>query len=118
MKTAARVLSIVGLPFLLSGCLWAALGGAAATGVYVATDERSAAQIATDARITTGVKTKLLRDGYVKGLDINVDTRNGNVVLHGNVPSQEIEKHAVLLAQSVKNVVGVTSNLVVVPKPY
>ncbi|MCE2390311.1 MAG: BON domain-containing protein [Proteobacteria bacterium] len=118
MKTAARVLSITGLSFLLSGCLWAAIGGAAATGAYVLNDERSASQIAKDTAITSGVKAKFIRDEYIKALDINVDTRNGNVVLFGNVPNQEIENHAVLLARSVKNVVGVTSRMVIVPKPY
>ena len=118
MQTAVRVLSIIGLPFLLSGCLWVALGGAAATGAYVATDDRTASQIAQDSAITAGVKTKFVKDEYIKAFDINVDTRNGNVVLFGNVPNHEIEQHAVLLARSVKNVVGVTSRMVVVPKPY
>ena len=118
MKTTARILLVAGLPFLLSGCLWAALGGAAATGVYVATDERPAAQIARDAAITSKVKAKFIRDGYIKALDIDVDTANNRVTLFGNVPSPEIEQHAVLLARSVKNVEEVTSRLIIIPKPY
>ena len=102
MRTAGRVLALAALPLLLSGCLWVALGTAAATGLYVAVDDRSAPQIARDASITSTVKRRFIRDGYVKALDINVDTRNNHVTLHGNVPSPEVEP----------------SRLVVVPKPY
>ena len=99
------------------GCTYAVIGGAAATSLYVASDDRGTTQIARDAAITSGIKTKLLRDRYVHGLDVNVDTRNGAVTLWGHVPSQLIAERVVLIARGVKNVQEVRSRLVVVPQP-
>jgi hyperosmotically inducible protein len=99
-----------------SGCVYAAVGGAAAaTGLYVATEDRSPAQLARDAAISTQVKTRLLRDKHVRGLDVNVDTRNNRVTLWGHVPNQLTAERAVLLARRTKNVEAVVSHLEVAP---
>lgn len=60
--------------------------------------------MADDAWITTKVKSKLLADSDVKGLDINVSTENGVVTLAGLVPTSVMRDKAVSLAQSVKGV--------------
>lgn len=60
--------------------------------------------MAGDAWITTKVKSKLLADSDVKGLDINVSTENGIVTLAGLVPTSVMRDKAVSLAQSVKGV--------------
>ncbi len=46
---------------------------------------RSFGQVVDDLTTTASVKTKLLTDSNVKGLDINVDTENNNVTLRGQV---------------------------------
>lgn len=66
-----------------------------------------------DATITAAVKTRLLDDPQVKGLKIDVDTREGVVFLTGNVPSQKERDRAVEVARGTENVKDVKPNLVV-----
>lgn len=65
----------------------------------------------TDAALTTMVKTKLLADETVKGLDINVDTSDGVVTLSGRVSSQAEADRAQELARDTDGVRQVVSNL-------
>ena len=95
----------------LSGCAAALIGGAAAGGYYVGKDERSAAQIATDSRITAAVKTKLLADPNVKALDVNVDTYENVVILRGEVRTAAQRTAAERIARSVSGVKGVRNEL-------
>ena len=98
----------------LSGCLAAAAGVGAEVG-YVATQEdRSISQTLEDQRITASVKTKLLADPDVSGLDINVDTFKGMVSLKGVVDNQREIDRAIYLAQTVSGVKEVTPKLVVI----
>ena len=66
---------------------------------------------ATDAWITTKVKTDLLATEGVSGTAINVDTRNGVVTLRGSVKSQAEADKAVSVAKGIKGVTSVTSEL-------
>lgn len=100
----------------LSGCHVALLGGAAVAGYEVAKDERSASEVATDARIVADIKQKLLRDKTISGWDINVDSYKGEITLHGNVVSQSAKERALLITQSVKGVSKITSKLIIIPK--
>lgn len=95
----------------LGGCAAVVVGGAAAGGYYVGQDERTAAQIATDASITSTINTRYVQDGMVKARTINVDTYNGVVTLYGTVPSQAVADRAVNIARGVKNVRQVVSKL-------
>lgn len=61
-------------------------------------------QMAGDAWITTKVKSQLLADSDVKGLDINVSTKDGVVTLAGKVPTAAMRDKAISLTQSVKGV--------------
>ena len=101
----------------LAGCALLLIGGAAGGGYYAGKDDRSLGRMFDDASITSSVKTKLVRDPEVDALDINVDTRNGRVMLHGHVPSEWVAGHAVALAGSVKGVTSVQSKLAVIPEP-
>lgn len=69
-------------------------------------------EVVTDAAITTAVKTKLLGDPDVKGLKIDVDTKNGVVTLAGTVHSAAERTEAVRLARTTKGVKSVTNKLV------
>lgn len=66
-----------------------------------------------DATITADVKARLLEDPQVKGLSIDVDTRDGVVYLTGKVASSTERDRAVSLARDTKHVKEVQSNLVV-----
>ena len=64
-----------------------------------------------DAWITAKVKTMLLRDEGVKGLDINVATHMGTVQLAGWVDDSMQVAQAENIARSVEGVTGVRNDL-------
>jgi hyperosmotically inducible protein len=68
-----------------------------------------------DAWITTKVKMALLTDDSVDGLDINVDTFDGRVTLHGTVDSSIEKVEAESLARKIKGVTDVRNLIAVVP---
>ena len=109
-----RILSVLAVVSLLSGCGAAVVAGAAGAGYYVGKDERTVGQITDDASIITQINAKYARDDLVSAIDVNVDCYNGKVTLYGNVKSQKAAERAVTLARSVKGVSGVNSKLTVV----
>lgn len=95
-----------------SGC-WAVAAGAGGEAAYVATQEnRSAGETLTDQRIVSTIKTKMIGDPDVDGLDINVDSMRGNVTLKGFVKNQQSADKAIQIANSVEGVKTVHSRLV------
>lgn len=70
-----------------------------------------------DATITATVKSKLLANDNVKGLEIDVDTDDNVVTLSGTVESAEIRDLAEALAQNTENVERVENNLEVTEMP-
>jgi hyperosmotically inducible protein len=66
-----------------------------------------------DAVITAAVKSRLLEDPQVKGLKIDVDTREGVVFLTGSVGNQEQMDRAVEVARATEHVKDVKPNLVI-----
>jgi hyperosmotically inducible protein len=79
--------------------------------------QRSVGEVIDDATITTRVKTKLLDDPVVKGLQIDVDTVNGVVFLTGTVNSQEEKQRAIELARETSGVREVRGDLTVKSEP-
>ncbi|HKY31699.1 MAG TPA: BON domain-containing protein [Candidatus Polarisedimenticolia bacterium] len=73
--------------------------------------DRTAGEAVDDAAITRRVKARLLDDPAVKGLRIDVDTRDGVVYLTGTVASEAEVQRAVELARGVEGVVDVQPNL-------
>ena len=71
---------------------------------------RTAGEHIDDAAITTRVKARLLDDPIVKGLQIDVDTRDGVVFLTGSVSSDVERKRAIELARTTENVKNVVAN--------
>ncbi len=66
-----------------------------------------------DTWITTKVKSSLLADSDVSGLDINVETVNGVVTLSGQVDQQAQIEHATRIARGIEGVTDVrTTELV------
>jgi hyperosmotically inducible protein len=70
----------------------------------------------TDAGITAQVKTSLLADRAVGGLQIDVDTRDRIVTLTGAVKSDTEKARAVELASTIENVIRVEDRLTVRPQ--
>jgi hyperosmotically inducible protein len=66
-----------------------------------------------DAYITATTKTRLIADADTPALDINVDTRDGNVTLFGVVATEEIKREAEAEARQVSGVKTVRNELVV-----
>lgn len=64
-----------------------------------------------DATITATVKSKLLANGEISGMKINVDTHDNRVTLSGEVESDEARQLAGQIAENTENVVGVENNL-------
>ena len=69
-----------------------------------------------DAGITTAVKSKMLADSTVGGLDINVDTTDAVVTLTGEVASAAEKRKAVEIARETDGVKSVKDNLKIVKK--
>lgn len=63
-----------------------------------------------DTWITTKVKSSLLADSDVSGLEINVDTLNGTVTLRGDVESQAQIDTATRIAQGIEGVTNVDAS--------
>jgi hyperosmotically inducible protein len=76
--------------------------------------DRSLGEHVDDSLITAAVKTRLLEDPQVKGLKIDVDTREGVVFLTGKVRSQAESDKAVEVARATEHVKDVKPNLVIV----
>jgi len=76
-------------------------------------ENKSAGTVVDDTVITTKVKTALLADSDIKGLQINVDTSNGVVTLSGEVDNQAQIDRAGKLAADVQGVTSVSNNLTI-----
>jgi hyperosmotically inducible protein len=76
-------------------------------------DGKSAGTVLDDTVTTTKVKTALLADSDIKGLDINVETAKGVVSLNGAVNNQSQIDRAAKVAGEVHGVSSVTNNLTI-----
>lgn len=75
-------------------------------------DMAATAKVAVDdSVITTKVKTAMLADDQVKGLDISVDTKDGVVTLNGKA-SPSAKQRAVQIAKNVEGVHSVIDSIV------
>jgi len=74
-------------------------------------DRIKAGKYVDDAWISAKVKTLLLKDEGVKGLDVNVETHKGSVQLAGWVNSPAQIAQAETIARSVEGVKGVSNEL-------
>lgn len=76
-------------------------------------DDRSFGTFVDDATTTAAVKSKLVGNGNIKGLQIDVDTRGDIVTLSGSVETDEQKSLAEELARNTGDVSDVRNNLVV-----
>ncbi|MDH5835244.1 BON domain-containing protein [Luteimonas kalidii] len=73
-------------------------------------DGQNSDQPVDDTWITTKVKSSLLAEADVSGLDINVDTLNGVVTLRGEVESQAQADTATRIAREIEGVTNVDAS--------
>ncbi|HEY5655879.1 MAG TPA: BON domain-containing protein [Woeseiaceae bacterium] len=109
-----RFLAIVLMSLFLSGCTALLVGGAAVGGYQVGKDDRTAAQIARDAKTTATIKSKMVADKTVSAINVNVDTYDNRVTLSGSVGSFVARDQAGRIAAGVEGVVSVDNQLKVV----
>ena len=70
-----------------------------------------------DSWVTAKTKIALFGDFRVKGTEINVETKDGLVMLRGKVDSDEAKSAAAEIAKSVDGATSVKNELQVVPRP-
>ncbi|MBC7473921.1 MAG: BON domain-containing protein [Candidatus Sericytochromatia bacterium] len=68
------------------------------------------------AAINLSVNAKIAADNELSALKVNVDVKNGRVLLKGTAPNSEAKSRATELAKQVNGVVSVDNQLVVVSK--
>lgn len=66
-----------------------------------------------DMAITAAISAELLKDAEIKLFRINVDTKDGAVVLNGTVPTDAVRERAAAIAKTFSGVVSVDNRLVV-----
>jgi osmotically-inducible protein OsmY len=71
---------------------------------------------AKDATITTKINAALVADDQLKALKIDVDTKDGKVVMTGSAPDDASRDRATTLAKAVDGVVDVDNRLAVQKK--
>ena len=112
MKKINPIILII-VASLSYGCTPVIVGGAAVGGYYVGKDERKAGTVFTDAGITAGINTELIKAKGISSTNIDVDTYKGVVYLYGHVPSREIERRVIRIAEAHDGVKRVISKLVI-----
>lgn len=84
---------------------------------YSLGEGRTLGEAVDDSVITTEINAKIVKDPDLHYFKIDVDTREGNVTLTGNVSSEAAKERLVELAGKVNGVKHVEDNLTVeVPK--
>ena len=92
---------------------------AAVISTIIASSVAGAADVATnshDSWVTAKAKIALFADSRVKGTEINVETKNGLVMLRGKVDSDDAKKAAAEIAKSVDGATSVKNELQVVAR--
>ena len=109
MKKSLLIL-ILSLTSLLAGCAGTLLGnGGGNQRNNEVREQRSIEQITADGMITSSIRARYSNDVVKKTLNLN--TYWCVVTLHGIVPTQSVKERAISLAQSVKDVRRVRSEL-------
>ena len=110
---AAKTLAALLAAAALAGCAPLLIGGAA-VGAMMVTDRRtSGAQIDDEAIELRGAAR--MRETFGDNAHINVNSYNRQVLLTGEVPSDNAKQQAEQLAARVENVRGVVNELAVMP---
>jgi hyperosmotically inducible protein len=118
MKNYLHFFLILVLLPALSGCTAALVGGGAAGGYAVGTDERPVDRMVDDSTISSHIKNEMIKDATVKARQIDVDTVGGHVTLTGVVETKTEVRRAIEISKGVQGVKSVNNNLQVGTKSW
>ncbi|PZP35795.1 MAG: hypothetical protein DI603_03250 [Roseateles depolymerans] len=89
---------------------------ASEVGARLQAGARAGERALSDAAITARINAALAVDDQLKARKIDVDTREGSVVLMGSAPSEQARDRATVLARAVEGVRAVENRLVLQPQ--
>ena len=118
MKNYLHFFLMLNLLFTMSGCAAALVGGGAAGGYAVGTDERPVDRMVDDSTITSHIKNEMIKDDTVKARKIDVDTVSGHVTLNGVVETRAESQRALEITEGVQGVRSVRNNLQIGKKTW
>ena len=118
MKNYLHFIVMLILLFTMSGCAAALVGGGAAGGYAVGTDERPVDRMVDDSTITSHIKNEMIKDDTVKARKIDVDTVSGHVTLNGVVETRAESQRALEITEGVQGVRSVRNNLQIGKKTW
>lgn len=96
MKIILKLLAVMSMSLIITGCIPVLVGGGAAAGGFaVAKNKGPVGQYTNDSVITSKVKGKLLAEKHLKSANISVTTNDGVVTLTGTVPTEEMRDLAI-----------------------
>jgi len=75
---------------------------------------RTPGEVTDDTAILTAIKTKLIADRDIAGLQIDVDVYQGEVTLTGRIPSEVLRNRAIKIASGIKGVTKVHDSLALI----
>ncbi|HLU00743.1 MAG TPA: BON domain-containing protein [Burkholderiaceae bacterium] len=97
---------------ILSGCAPLVVGGTAATTALVATDRRTTGEQVEDKAIEMKVGAEVRREfGEAQNMRVNAHSYAGQVLLTGDVPSEQVKQRVGELAAAVEKVQRVVNEL-------
>jgi hyperosmotically inducible protein len=118
MKNYLHFFWVLVLLLTMSGCTAALVGGGAAGGYAVGTDERPVDRMVDDSTISSHIKNEMIKDSTVKARQIDVDTVGGHVTLTGVVETKTEARRAVEISEGVQGVKSVKNNLQIGTKSW
>lgn len=74
---------------------------------------RTAGEIVDDSAITAAINMKIIESPELKYLKINVDSFRGHVTLTGTVPNKHAKERLIEIANNVRGVKSVKTNLII-----
>ena len=113
LQTTARTAARWALSAALCAALIATL--TACAGYYRDNEQRTFGEATDDAAIQAVIKTRLVEDRWVDGLQINTGVYKGVVTLEGMVDSREEYKRAIHIARTTNGVRKVIDKLMMNP---
>ena len=118
MKNYLHFFLVLILLLTMSGCTAALVGGGAAGGYAVGTDERPVDRMVDDSTISSHIKNEMIKDATVKARQIDVDTVGGHVTLTGVVETKTEVRRAIEISEGVQGVKSVNNNLQIGTKSW
>ena len=92
------------------------LGGTGSpAGRPIGTDSRSTATIDRDNEISARIRSRFRADAELRPAELSVETRQGRVILRGELATFELREHAVRLANDVAGVTSVWNQISIRP---